>query len=195
MSLITKNEDIIVVSKNDLDYVLMDKKNFNLVYKIQKDTWIDDPDYDGLYDKVIHTTPINCMFLIYDATSLIGIVGIDFYTEYPNDIWLDWFTILPEYRQKGYGKKVLLDIIDYCKNLKDYDYFRIETTYFKDRPALFLYDKIMPFKENYTIEDTREIIHHTLIYSYSLHGKTMKKWNNRYLGLEEYYNKCRKNDL
>ncbi len=36
MSLITKNEDIIVVSKNDLDYVLMDKKTLILYIKFKK---------------------------------------------------------------------------------------------------------------------------------------------------------------
>lgn len=64
--------------------------------------------------------------------------------------------------------------------------FRVETTYYENRPALFLYDKIMELKENYTIEDTENDKTETLIYSYSLNGK-LDLWNNRYLGLREYY--------
>lgn len=93
---------------------------------------------------------------------------------------------LPEYRRKGYGKKVLLDTIQYCKELKRYDVFRVETTYYESKPAIFLYDKVMQMKENYTIEDTDTIKNHTIIYSYSLNGK-LELWNNRYLGLKEYY--------
>lgn len=183
-----KDKNIKVHSKYHLNYVLMNQDNFNTVYTIQKNTWKEDDDYNGLYDKMISTSPINCMFLIYDDTCLIGIVGIDFYEKYPHNIWLDWFTILPEYRRCGYGEKVLLDMISYCKNLDNYDYFRIETTYYKGRPAVFLYDKVMQLREEYTIEDTEQKVHNTLIYSYSLHGKKLEKWNNRYLGLEEYYN-------
>lgn len=44
----------------------------------------------------------------------------------------------------------------------------------------------MQFKEDYTIEDTDTIKNQTLIYSYLLKGK-LELWNNRYLGLREYY--------
>jgi GNAT superfamily N-acetyltransferase len=45
------------------------------------------------------------LFLVYDKDVLIGITGIDVDDKYSDTIWLDWFTILPEYRRKGYGKK------------------------------------------------------------------------------------------
>lgn len=44
--------------------------------------------------------------------------------------------------------------IQYCKNLNKYNVFRVETTYYENSQALFLYDKVMQMKENYTIEDT-----------------------------------------
>lgn len=44
----------------------------------------------------------------------------------------------------------------------------------------------MQTKEDYTIEDTDTIKNNTLIYSYSLNGK-LELWNNKYLGLREYY--------
>lgn len=173
-------------SKYGLNYVILNRNNLDLAYEIQKKTWPNDPDYEDLYDKAINTEDDNCFFLVYDDKILIGITGVDVYDKYPDTIWLDWFTILPEHRRKGYGKKVLLDTIYYCKGLNRYDSFRIDTTYYKNRPALFLYDKVMQMKENYTIEDTDNLKNNTIIYSYSLNGK-LELWNNRYLGLKEYY--------
>ncbi len=177
-----------VKSQYGLNYVLLDKNNLNFAYEIQKNTWSNEPDYENLYDKAINTKDDNCFFLIYTDKDLIGITGVDVFREYPDTIWLDYFTILPAYRRKGYGEKVLKDTINYCKKLNRFRYFRIETTYYKDRPALFLYDKVMPMKENYTKEDTDTLKNNTIIYSYSLHGK-LKLWNNKYLGLKKYYDR------
>ena len=47
----------------------------------------------------------------------------------------------------------------------------------------------MTFKEKYTAED-EEISHNWWIYTYSLNGK-QKFWNNRYIGLSEYYNELK----
>lgn len=169
-----------------LTYKIIDLNNLDIAFKIQKETWPDDPDYQDLYDKAVNTKDDNCFFLVYDKKTLIGITGVDVYDKYPDTIWLDWFTILPEHRRKGYGKKVLLDAIEYCKKLNRYDYFRIDTTYYENRPALILYDKVMQLKEDYTAEDTDTIKNHTIIYSYSFNGK-LDLWNNKYLGLTEHY--------
>lgn len=173
----------------NLKYEILNLKNLDIAYKIQKETWPDDPDYEDLYDKATNTEANNCFFLVYDKDILIGITGVDVYDKYPNTIWLDWFTILPEHRRKGYGKKVLLDTIYYCKKLNKYDCFRVDTTYYENRPALILYDKVMQLKEDYTIEDTENYKNDFIIYSYSLNGK-LQPWNNKYLGLKDYYDKC-----
>ncbi len=174
----------------DLKYEIINLENLEIAYNIQKDIWSNSADYEDLYDKATNTKDDNCFFLVYNEDELIGITGVDVLREYPETIWLDWFAILPQHRKKGYGKKVLLDTIQYCKNLNRYDVFRVETTYYENRPALFLYDKVMQLKENYTIEDTETAKNNTIIYSYSLNGK-LDLWNNRYLGLSEYYDKCK----
>lgn len=97
--------------------------------------------------------------------------------------------LLSEHRRKGYGKKVLLDTINYCKKLNKYNSFRVDTTYYENLQALLLYDKIMELKEDYTIEDTENCKNDFIIYSYSLNGK-LQPWNNKYLGLKDYYDKC-----
>lgn len=170
----------------DLRYEIVNLNNLEKAYEIQKKTWPSDPDYGDLYDKATNTKDDNCFFLVYDKNNLIGITGVDVYGQYADTIWLDWFTILPQYRRKGYGEKVLLDTIQYCKNLNRYDTFRVETTYYENRPALFLYDKVMQLKEEYTLEDTENVKNNTIIYSYSLRGK-LELWNNKYLGLRQYY--------
>jgi len=169
-----------------LKYETLNRNNLDLAYKIQSTTWKDDPDYEDLYDKATNPKDDNCFFLVYDKDTLVGITGVDVFRQYCETIWLDWFTVLPEHRQKGYGKKILLDTIEYCKQLERFDFFRIEITYYHNRPALFLYDKVMQLRENYTVEDTEDRKNNTIIYSYSLNGK-LDPWNNKYLGLREYY--------
>ena len=173
----------------NLRYETLNLKNLDTAFKIQKDTWPDDPDYHDLYDKAINEKDDNCFFLVYDGDVLVGITGVDVYNKYPDTIGLDWFTILSQHRRKGYGKKVLLDTINYCRSLKKFDCFRVDTTYYENRPALVLYDEIMQLKENYTIEDTETNKNNYIIYSYSLNGR-LQPWNNRYLGLKDYYDKC-----
>jgi len=90
----------------NLKYEIFNLKNLDVAFKIQKQTWPDDPDYVDLYNKVINSKDDNYFFLVYDKNILVGITGVDVYDKYPNTIWLDWFTILPEHRRKGYREKV-----------------------------------------------------------------------------------------
>ncbi len=178
----------IMKSLSDLDYKVVDKNNIELAYNIQKSVWPEDPDYNDFLDKVNNTSSSNASWLVYHDDNVIGLTGV--YTEDIDDksIWLDWFCIIPQYRGNGYGEQVLLDTINYCKKL-EYLYFRVDTTSYENRPAIFLYDKVMDLREDYTIEDTEEEKNQYLIYTYALKGK-VKPWNNRYLGLNEYYEEC-----
>ena len=172
-----------------LHYEKIDKDIIDIAYKIQKNIWPEDPDYNCFLDKIENPRDDNISWLVYDNENIIGITGVYIEDEDKESIWLDWFAVLPQYRKKGYGEKILLDTIDYCKKLNKYFYFRIDTTYYENRPALFLYDKVMDLREEYTAEDTNEKKYNYLIYTYGLRGK-IKPWNNRYLGLSEYYDRC-----
>ena len=55
----------------------------DIAFKIQKETWPDDPDYEDLYDKAINKEDNNCFFLVYDKNVLVGITGVDVYDKYP----------------------------------------------------------------------------------------------------------------
>ena len=80
-------------SLHGLKYLAIDLNNLNKAYKIQKETWPDDSYYDDLYDKAVNKKDDNCFFLIYNNETLIGITGVNVFEEYPDTIWLDWFTI------------------------------------------------------------------------------------------------------
>lgn len=173
----------------NISYKKVDKNNVNIACTIQKQIWPDDPDYKSFVNKISNPSDDNISWIIYDNKEVVGITGVYVEDVDNESIWLDWFAILPQYRKRGYGEKALLDTIDYCKQLNKYLYFRVDTTYYENRPAVFLYDKVMDLCEKYTAEDTDEKKYNYLIYTYGLHNK-IKPWNNRYLGLNEYYDKC-----
>ena len=183
--------DVMKSSDKNIEYVKLDSYNFEHAYQVQKLIWDDDPDYQCFYNKAMNPSIYDTCFLVYLGADLIGITGTyieDFDTE---SIWLDWFGILPEYRGNGYGETILLDTIRYCQSFDKFAYFRLDTTYWEDRPAIGLYDKVMDLKEKYTREDTEEIDHHYLIYTYNLKRTNYTKpWNNRFIGLVDYYKCC-----
>lgn len=175
--------------ENKLKYLKVDKNNYKIAYKIQKQIWKDEPDLENFKNKASSDSSDNVSWIVLYNNEPIGITGI--YTEDFDEetIWLDWYGVLPKYRNKGFGKKILLDTIDYCNGLNKYEYLRLDTTYWEERPAISLYDNVMTFKEKYTAEDT-EFSHNWWIYTYSLNGK-QKLWNNRYIGLSEHYDKLK----
>lgn len=173
----------------NLKYEIVTINNYEMAFNIQKELWPDEPDLNHFLDKANNYKKDNVSFIVYLDNTPIGITGIYIEDIDFESLWLDWYGILPEYREKGIGKKVLLDTIDYCKLLSNYEYLRLDTTYWDGRPAINLYDSVMTYKEKYTIED-KEKSHSWWIYTYSLKGKN-KLWNNRYLGLSEYYDKCK----
>ena len=176
-----------VKSTYGLKYVVVDKENIDVAYNIQKEIWPEEPAYNDFLDKVINMEDNNVNFIVYDNKEVIGITGVEIYDEYPDSIWLTWFAVVPKQRRKGYGEKMLRDTINYCKKLKTYTSFRVDTTFYENRPAIYLYDKVMHLKEEYIAEDTKEYKSNNMIYTYALKGK-VEKWDNKYLGLEDYYN-------
>ena len=172
-----------------IKYVKVNKDNFETAYSIQKQIWPDEPDYQNFKDKSQSDNIDNISWIVLYNNESIGVTGI-FTADFDKEtIWLDWYGVLPQYRNKGFGKKILLDTIEYCRGLNKYEYLRLDTIYWEGRPAISLYDSVMSFKEKYTIED-EEKFHNYWIYTYSLKGKK-EPWNNRYLGLNKYYEACK----
>ncbi len=175
-----------------LKYVKVTRDNFIIAYDIQKSIWPTGPDYDNFEDKAKNCKDNNISWIVYQNNKQIGITGI-YVEDIDNDsVLLDWYGVLPEYRKKGFGKQILLDTIKYCKELNRYDYFKLDTTYWNNRPAILLYDKVMHFKEEYKIEDENDVSNNWFIYTYCLKDKK-ELWNNKNLHLSQYYKKIGKN--
>ena len=123
--------------------------------------------------------------IVYLDNEPIGITGIYAYHEYPNEAWLGWFGILKQFRNKGYGKKVLEDTMKYAKE-KGYTIFRLYTDEFL-LDAQRLYEKMGFIKELYDREDDQSEYStaETYVYSKSLTDKEVELWNNRLIGLKE----------
>ena len=175
-----------MVSQNkELKYVQLTNDNLEIAYNIQKEQWMNEADKQNFIDKANNVEKYNISFIVYYQNIPIGITGI--YTEDidKDSIWLDWFCVVPEYRKKGFGEQILRDTIEYAKKIGKFLYFRVETTYWKGRPAVSLYDKVMHVKEEYTVENKNKD-KPILIYTYNYTDKS-ELWNNRYLDLNNYY--------
>lgn len=125
-------------------------------------------------------------YLVYEKNEIIGITG--FYSNEPieetNSIWLGWYGILEIYRQKGYGKQILLDTMEMTKSLlPKYPiyYFRLYTSELDDAIAQPLYQKIMDIKEYYYHPEDSNENGNLVIYTKSFGKEPIEKWNNRFL--------------
>lgn len=171
----------------ELVYEKVDTSNLQRALDVQHRVWpTEDVDNDYLEKAQYPEDTSNVSWLIYHDGALVGLTGV--FTFDPDEpgydqgesLWLDWFAILPEFRHHHFGRQALLDVIEYARSLKQYKYFRVDTTYFPDRPAVSLYDSVMPLREDYTAEDTPDKKQHYLIYSCSLDNSPVKPWGNRY---------------
>lgn len=176
----------------ELTYKKVDADNLQIALDIQHRIWPTESVDDDYLEKVQYPEDTgNVSWLVYRGDTLVGLTGVfAFDPEEPGydqeeSIWMDWFAILPEFRRQHLGQQVLIDTINYCRGLGKYKYFRLDTTDLPGRPAVSMYDRIMPLREDYTAEDTPDNKQHYLIYSCSLDDSPIKPWNNRYREIGE----------
>ena len=165
--------------------------NLELACKIQNEIF---PDENGRQNFIeqINKDPYRKeidYYIVFRNDIPIGVTGIYSYHEYPSDTWLGWFGILDKYRNKGYGGQALDKTIKLAKE-KGYKNFRLYTDEFA-KSAHKLYESRNMLKEIYdNLDDKDNFIDAKIyIYSLSLDGKTIEKWNNKLLGLKEQSNK------
>lgn len=118
-------------------------------------------------------------YLAYLNNKPIAITGLYYYPDYPDDMWLAWFGVLPEYQGRGYGKEVLKWSMNKAlsegkKNLRLYtDETNMST-------AVNLYKSFGFIGEKYIGE---ELDYDCFLYSKSLISDEVELWNNKFLGL------------
>ena len=116
-----------------------------------------------------------------------GIVGLYAYKEYPSDIWLDWFGILPEHRSKGYGSRLLKFAKQEAMKL-GFDCLRLWTDDKDNEYAVAWYQKDGFILEIYSNPDDEHIQSgNTVILSIGLNGNTPEKWDNKNIYLKKFY--------
>lgn len=126
-------------------------------------------------------------FLIKYRGKAVGVIGLFNYENNSNDIWLNWFGVLPKYRNKGIGTSALLSIIAIARKYNKSN-FRLFTYGIWNSLARNIYNKTMQIKENYTNENDKyalSIYGKVNTYGCSLKDKVCTKWNNKYLNLNE----------
>lgn len=110
----------------------------------------------------------------------IGITGLYYYGFAPESAWLAWYGVLEEYRGQGFGKELLAET-QALASFKGFKYMRLYTDVAENRTAVKLYEKAGFVGEKYTAE---KLAYDCWIYSKSLDGSIVPKWNNRKLDLE-----------
>lgn len=192
------------MSKPELFFQKINCSNIEIATAIRQKVWPHNPIEDYYRDKALNGDPANTAWLVYcpESQTPIGITGVYTFDEdelgFDNwqSIWMDWFAVLPEFRGHGYGEKILLQTMEYCKGLRHsapdcFKFFRLDTTYFEGRPAVSLYDKVLELREDYTGEEAYQGETKGLIYSKSLDRSiSVRPWNNQPLGIGYISREC-----
>ena len=177
-----------------LNFVKVSKDNFLIAYEIQKNEWPHEPDLADFKNKASSNDPKNINFLVYLNETPIGITGVYTTPESKDSLWLNWYTIKPEFRGLGYGRQILRDTINYASKFNDIFYFRADTNLMRNRPSSMLYIEEMDIIEKYTIEDTNEKQNGWYICTKRLKDNVpLKCWNNINLHLRAHYDELESN--
>lgn len=171
-----------------MELTIVDFNNYKKAIKIQNEIF---PDEDGTLnilasldrDLFMETTGLfydddNVKYYIASINNIsIGITGL---YRYQNDeAWLAWFGILPKYRHKGYGKKLLEKTINLAQK-QGYKTLRLYTDKSQNSIAIKLYKNLDFIGEKYSAE---KLSYDCWIYSKSLCDKKVRLWNNKNLNL------------
>lgn len=179
----------IMLLKNGLKYVEINKSNINLAIKIQNEIF---PNENAEYNyyEFINKIPYRkelIYWIVFDKDKPIGVSGLYSHLEYPDDAWLGWYGVLKNERNKGYGKKILEDFERSAKE-KGYKHIRLYTDEEDNKDAIVLYQKMGMVGEKYECDNDKldeDFISQTLIFSKSLTKDKCVLWNNKYLGITE----------
>ena len=181
-------------NKLELEYVEINKSNLNIAANIQYNLFFNCNNVGYLdYLKEVETKsrlknkilPID--FLVYHEKTPVGIIGLYEKKEYPDDVWITWFGVVPQYRNHGIGTQMLLKIIEVAKsyNKKNLRLNTYETWNYK---AQNIYNRTMQLGEDYKNRKEEKFLityGKPKIFSISLVDSNVLPWNNKFLNLTE----------
>lgn len=169
-----------------LEYRKVNKENLRTAAKIQYEIFPEASAYTE-YLKYIKKTNIGLpiYYLIYLNNEPIGTAGLYEKEEYPDTIWISWFGLLKDYRNRGLGKKILFDMIEKAKNYNK-KWLRLFTYEIWNSEAQPLYNKYMQISEYYkNKEDNQQDIEEgkCKIYGYSLCDEEITLWGDKFIDI------------
>ena len=131
-----------------LKYIEITMENIEYATKIQMQIFPEESAYEYYKYAIDTNLEYENNYLVYDDDTVIGITGLYSNEDLneTNSIWLNWFGVLEEYRNKGYGKQILIDTINMAKKLTykfPIKYFRLYTSERYERIAQLIYKKMM----------------------------------------------------
>ena len=132
-------------------------------------------DVSGLFYEDDHVK----YYLAYVDRCVVGITGLYYYNKYPSDAWVGWYGVLPDFRNKGYGGKILSWTADTAKR-KGFACLRLYTDAGENANAIKLYEKSGFVGEKYEAE---KMNYDCWIYSKNLTDDKLELWDNRLLDL------------
>ena len=133
--------------------VKIDFSNYKIGIQIQKAIF---PNEDGTLnilasldrDLFIEKTGINYIddhikyYLAEKDLKYVGITGLYNYNNDTKNVWIGWYGILPQYRNKGLGEELLKDTMSLAKE-KGFKFIRIYTDIVVNDKAVNLYEKMV----------------------------------------------------
>ena len=122
-----------------MQFVEVTEKNADLSIKLQAILFPKEKSPKQVIKGIKTGNPKN--FIAYVDDKPVGIVGYYYDENIPNHIFINWFGVLPEYRQRGYGSLIINWLINLCKNLKG-DYLTTYTDKVENSASVGLYKKL-----------------------------------------------------
>ena len=120
--------------------------------------------------------------MIEENGEIVGISGLYFYAVDPTSAWLGWFGILKEYRRLHLGSKAL-KIFEAMAVKLGFKTARLYTDKFDNDIAINFYRSNGYTEEDYLLdEDPASKKYPLFIFSKSLDGTKVTRWNNKNIG-------------
>ena len=125
-------------------------------------------------------------FLVEINNEPCGITGWYDFDNKNVDAFMGWFGVLPEYRNRGIGKKILDFTINRVAE-RNFNYFRVYTDEKVNYESVCLYERAGLFKERYTYPDKIGSTESFVIFTKVLNSNNNDLWNNRFLNEDFNY--------